>query len=263
MGMALLVLIIAAVNVASLLLVRSAARVREFSLRFALGAPTSRIVAQLLTEGLLIGIGGGLAGIALAPSAIRGLLHQLAGDQTQVAFSTAIEALLLVFNFAVAIAVSLLFSLAPALQLRRPDLTEALRQTTGTAGGGLLSLRRLVVCLQVGLSVLLLVGAGLFVRTMQRLRQVDVGFNTTRLVTFGIDPKLSGYAPMSTLAIEQRVLDALAALPFPQRTVIVLHHFEGLSYAEVAEVTRSSVPAVRSHLFRARRTLGKTLAEWR
>jgi RNA polymerase sigma-70 factor, ECF subfamily len=59
------------------------------------------------------------------------------------------------------------------------------------------------------------------------------------------------------------VTNALAALPFPQRTVIVLHHFEGLSYAEVAEVTRSSVPAVRSHLFRARRTLGKTLAEWR
>ena len=59
------------------------------------------------------------------------------------------------------------------------------------------------------------------------------------------------------------VTDALSALPFPQRTVIVLHHFEGLSYAEVAEVTRSSVPAVRSHLFRARRTLGQTLAEWR
>ncbi len=213
MAMALLVLLIASTNVASLLLVRSAARVREFSLRFALGAATGRIVAQLLLEGLLIGIAGGLTGMALAPIAIRTLIHQLAGDQTQIAFSPAIDLRLLAFSFLASVAVSLLFSLAPTLQLRRPDLTLALRQTSGTPTGGLLSLRRLIVALQIGLSVLLLVGAGLFVRTMQKLRSVDVGFNTTHLVTFGINPKLAGYAPAAIPPLQQRAIETLAALP--------------------------------------------------
>ena len=213
MSMAALVLLIASVNVASLLLVRSAGRVREFSLRFALGAATPRIVAQLLLEGLLIGIAGGLTGMLLAPVAIRTLLRQLAGDQTQIAFSPAVDTRLLLFNFAAALAVSLLFSLAPTLQLRRPDLTTTLRQTTGTPTGSLLSLRRLIVCLQIGLSVLLLVGAGLFVRTMQKLRAVNVGFNTTHLVTFGINPKLSGYAPAAIPALQQRVIDTISNLP--------------------------------------------------
>ena len=213
MAMALLVLLIASVNVASLLLVRSAGRVREFSLRYALGAASSRIVGQLLLEGLLIGIAGGLLGMLLAPLAIRALIHQLAGDFSQVPFSSTIDARLLVVNFLVAKAVSVLFSLAPTLQLRRPDLTQALRQTAGTSSGTLLSLRRVVVCLQIGLSVLLLVAAGLFVRTMQKLRAVDLGFNATHLITFGIDPKLSGYPSTALPALHQRVIDTLTALP--------------------------------------------------
>ena len=214
MSMALLVLLIASTNVASLLLVRSANRVREFSLRFALGAATTRIVAQLLIEGLLIGIAGGLTGMAVAPIAIRTLIHQLAGDQTQIAFSPTIDLRLLAFAFLASLLVSLLFSLAPTLQLRRPDLTLALRQTSGTPTGGLLSLRRLIVALQIGLSVLLLIGAGLFVRTMQKLRSVDVGFNTTHLVTFGTSPKFAGYAPASIPAAQRRILATMSALPW-------------------------------------------------
>lgn len=222
MAMALLVLLIASVNVASLLLVRSASRIREFSLRYALGAGSARILQQLLLEGLLIGIAGGLTGMLLAPAAIRALLHQLAGDRTNLAFSPSIHGRLLLFNFAVALAVSVLFSLAPALHLRRPDLTLAMRQTSGTSSGfigsvgsvgSMLSFRRVVVCLQIGLSVLLLVGAGLFVRTMQKLRAVDVGFTTTHLVTFGINPKLSGYAPAAVPVLHQRVIEMLSALP--------------------------------------------------
>ena len=160
MAMALLVLLVASVNVASLLLVRSAGRVREFSLRYALGAASSRIVSQLLLEGLLIGAGGGITGMLLAPLAIRALVHQLAGDQSQVAFFSTVDARLLIFNFLIAVGVSVLFSLAPTLQLRRPDLSSTLRQNVGTGSGTLLALRRVVVCLQIGLSVLLLVGAG-------------------------------------------------------------------------------------------------------
>jgi putative ABC transport system permease protein len=213
MTMALLVLLIASVNVASLLLVRSAGRVREFSMRYALGAGGARIVRQLLIEGLLIGIGGGAAGMLLAPIAIRALIHQLAGDQGYVAFNSSIDARLLLITFAISLVVSVLFSLAPTLQLRRLDLTLSLRQQGGTGTGAMLSFRRAVVCLQVGLSVLLLIGAGLFVRTMQNLRKVDVGFSTSHLVTFGINPVLAGYKPAAVPALHQRVIDAMTALP--------------------------------------------------
>ena len=212
MAMALLVLLMAAVNVASLLLVRSASRVREFSLRYALGADGTRIVQQLLMEGLLIGFAGSAAGMLLAPVAIQGLISYLSSDDS-VAFSSAIDTRLFLFNFAIALAVSLIFSLAPALQLRRPNLTLAMRQQNGTSTGAMLSFRRAVVCLQIGLSVLLLAGAGLFVRTMQNLRRVNVGFTTTNLITFGVNPKLSGYEASAVPALHQHLLETLAALP--------------------------------------------------
>jgi predicted permease len=192
MGMAFLVLLIAAVNVASLLLVRSAGRVREFSLRYALGANARRVVQQLLLEGLLIGIAGGVVGLLIAPVCIRILVQRLASGGT-TPFSTTLDTRLLAFNFAIALAVSVLFSLAPAMQLIRPDVVNALKQQTSTTSGGSLNFRHVIVSLQVGLSVLLLVGAGLFVRTMQNLRRVNPGFNTTHLITFRIDPLLSGY----------------------------------------------------------------------
>ncbi len=213
MGMAFLVLLISAVNVASLLLVRSAGRLREFSLRYALGANRGRILQQLLLEGLLIGITGGTAAILLAPLATRVLIGQLAGDDGDSAFSPAITASLLLFNFAVAVVVSVFFSLAPALQLLKPDLMGPMKQQRGSGSGYLLGFRRAVVCLQIGLSILLLVGSGLFVRTMQNLRHVDVGFSTDHLVTFGIDPHYAGYTAPQIPALNRQLLDTLAALP--------------------------------------------------
>ncbi|HXC95970.1 MAG TPA: ABC transporter permease [Edaphobacter sp.] len=212
MGMALLVLIIAAVNVASLLLVRSAARIREFSLRYALGANARRVIQQLLLDGLLIGIAGGAAGLAIAPTCIRLLVHRLNADGS-TGFTTALDGRLLTFNFAVALTVSVLFSLAPAVKLVRPDIVNALKQQTSTAAGASLSFRRLIVALQVGLSVLLLAGSGLFVRTMQNLRHVDTGFNTSHLITFHIDPLLSGYKADKIPLLHQTILETLAALP--------------------------------------------------
>jgi putative ABC transport system permease protein len=213
MAMAALVLLIAIVNVASLLLVRSAGRIREFSLRYALGAQAKQIIQQLLLEGLLIGLGGGAAGLLLASFGVRALVRHLDGREGTGDFSASIDARLLFFNFAIALAVSILSSLAPALQLRRPNLSSVLGQRGATGAGGALSFRRVVVCLQIGLSVVLLVGAGLFVRTMQKLRKVDVGFTTSHLVGLGINPKLAGYAPAAVAGINQRVLETLAALP--------------------------------------------------
>jgi putative ABC transport system permease protein len=212
MAMAILVLLIATVNVASLLLVRSAARVREFSLRYALGASTRHIMQQLLMEGALIGVAGGAMGLLIAPAAVRVLAKQLASDGT-TAFQTTLDGRLLAFNFAIALTVSVIFSMAPAIQLIKPDLVSSLKQQAATATGGALSLRRFIVSLQVGLSVLLLVGSGLFVRTMQNLRHVDTGFNTSHLVTFHINPQFSGYTGERIPGLHQRVLEAMAALP--------------------------------------------------
>jgi predicted permease len=212
MAMAFLVLLIAAVNVASLLLVRSAARIREFSLRYALGANARRVIQQLLLEGLLIGIAGGATGLLIAPVCIRVLVQRLDPD-TVTAFSTTLDSRLLAFNFAIALAVSVLFSLAPALQLLRPDIVNALKQQTSTITGGTLNFRRLIVSLQVGLSVLLLVGSGLFVRTMQNLRHIDTGINPSHLITFHIDPLLSGYTQEKIPVLHQRVLETMATLP--------------------------------------------------
>ncbi len=213
MAMALLVLLLAAVNVASLLLVRAASRVQEFAVRYAMGARSGRILQQLLMEGALIGLLGGAAGLLLAPAAMRLLVRQIAGTDGTTAFQATLDAPLFVFGLAVALGVSLLFSLAPAIQLLRPDLVTALKQRAATATGGVLGLRRVVVSLQIGLSVLLLVGAGLFVRTIQNLRHSDAGFNTTHLLTFRIDPQLAGYAKEQTLPIEKRLHETMRALP--------------------------------------------------
>ena len=213
MAMAVFVLLISAVNVASLLLVRSASRVREFALRSALGARTGRIVSQLLLEGLLIGIGGGAIGLAFSPMALRVLVNRLSDPDSSNPFSAAIDLRLLAFNFGVAILISLFFSLAPALQLRKLSITSTLRESTGTGSGSLLNIRRLVVCLQIGLSVILLIASGLFLRTMQKLRAVDVGFNTSRLVTFELNPTLAGYPIVAMSALHERILASLAAIP--------------------------------------------------
>jgi predicted permease len=213
MAMASLVLLLAAVNVASLLLVRSAARVQEFAVRYAMGARSARILQQLLIEGALIGVLGGAAGMLLAPAAMRLLVRRITAVDETSAFHATLDARLFFFGLAVALGVSLLFSLAPAIQLLRPDLVTALKQKASTATGGVLGLRRVVVSVQIGLSVLLLIGAGLFVRTIENLRHVNAGFNTTHLVTFYINPQLAGYPQTQLLPLEQRAMEAMRGLP--------------------------------------------------
>ncbi len=212
MAMAALVLLIAVVNVASLLLVRSAGRVHEFSMRYALGATSVRLAGQLLAEGLLIGVGGGVIGLGLAPLAMHVLITRLSSEDGVTPFSTALDGRLLLFNFAVALIFSVFFSLAPAFQLRRRDLVKGTRQTSATVTGSL-SLRQVVVGLQIGLSLLLLIAAGLFVRTLEHLRSENVGFRTDHLLAFGISPRLAGYTSDRIPAMRQEMLEALSTIP--------------------------------------------------
>jgi predicted permease len=213
MAMVTLVMAMAVVNVAGLLLVRAAIRVREFSMRFALGATNWQIFRQLLAEGLLLGISSAALGLILAPQALRALIVWMAGRNPDSAFSAALDWRVLLFTVTAALTASLLFSLAPALQFWNPRLVESLKQQTGTGSGGALQFRRTCVALQIGFSLLLMVGAGLFVRTIQNLRNVNPGFATDHLLTFGLAPEFAGYPPSQIAPVEQRALEAIAALP--------------------------------------------------
>jgi putative ABC transport system permease protein len=213
MGMVVLVMAMAIVNVASLLLVRAAGRVREISMRFALGASNGHIFRQLLAEGLLLGIASAAVGLFIAPRALRALITWMAGRNPDSAFSATLDWRVLLYTAAAALIASLFFSLAPAVQFWNPRLAESLKQQTGTGSEGALQFRRTCVALQIGFSLVLIVGAGLFVRTVHNLHNVNPGFATDHLLTFGLAPEYAGYPANQIAPLEQRVIDTLAALP--------------------------------------------------
>jgi predicted permease len=201
-------------NVATLLLLRSAARVREMSMRYALGAKSSRIVRQLLIEGGLLGAAGAAGGLALSPLLALTLVRLMtSADPGKEPYSGSVDVRVLLFTLALAMIVSVLFSIAPALHFLRPDLAGALRQSTGTASRRTQRFRKLAVGVQIALSVLLLGGAGLFVRTLRNLRDQPVGFDTRNLVTFALNPSESGYGEDKTPEIMTSALERLERVP--------------------------------------------------
>jgi putative ABC transport system permease protein len=212
MGMVLLLAAMTCVNLTSLLLVRAAARGREFAVRYAMGAGRARILRQLLIEGLLLGTMGGGLGLVLAPMAATVLVRGISGDG-DLPFSVRPEGAVLWFNLLLSVGISLLFSMAPALQMMKPDLNEALRQQSASTLGAAQRFRRTAIAVQIGLSVLLLSGAGLFVRTLHNLRAQDMGMSTDHLVEFGVSPTMAGYAQKDAPALQDRVRSVLAALP--------------------------------------------------
>ena len=213
MGMVLLLAAMTCVNLTSLLLVRAAARSREFSVRYALGAARGRVLRQMLIEGLLLGTLGGGLGLALAPTVAAFLVKQIAASSAEAPISTAPEGAVLWFNVVLSLGISLLFSLAPAWQMMKPKLSEALRQQSASTLGGAQRFRRTAIAIQIALSVLLLSGAGLFLRTLHNLKAQGMGIATDHLLGFAIDPTLAGYAPKDSLAVHNRVRSALAGLP--------------------------------------------------
>jgi putative ABC transport system permease protein len=213
MGMAVLVIAMAVVNVASLLLVRAATRVREFSVRYALGATGRQIVRQLLAEGMLLGVLGAALGIAAAPRVLQLLIRWMQGRSPgDPVFAPTLDAHVLAFAIEATLAASLIFSLAPAIQFWNPRIMNALRQT-GNGIQSSMSFRRSCVALQISLSLVLMVAAGLFVRTIENLRAVNPGFATERLLEFDLAPELAGYGPAAIAPVEQRALDSIATLP--------------------------------------------------
>jgi predicted permease len=214
MSMAGLLVMLCAINVATLLLLRAAGRAREMSMRYALGAKRSRIVSQLLVEGGLLGLAGAAAGLVLAPAVATTLVRMMTkADPGSEPYSATVDARVLLFTLGISLLVSLLFSAAPVLHFLRPDLAQALRQNAGTASKNSQRFRKLAVGAQIALSVMLLGGAGLFVRTLDNLRHQPVGFETGHLATFTLDPTISGYGEDRAAQTVTNALEALGRIP--------------------------------------------------
>jgi predicted permease len=189
-----LVLLIACANVANLLLVRAAAREREIAVRLAIGASRGRIVRQLFTESLLLSLLGGVIGVGIAAVSSRLLVDLLStGAADAIALDLTPDWRLLEFTSLVTIGTSILFGLAPALRGTAIGLTPALKQIAGRAGSSRAAVAPALVVLQVSLSLLLMAGAGLFVRTLQNLRQLDAGFRHDGVLLVNVDGRRAGY----------------------------------------------------------------------
>ena len=195
-----IILLIACSNVAGLMLARAAARQKEMALRLALGAGRARVVRQLLTESVMLAACGGILGIVFASWGVHTIVSFVSSNQPRpLAFATGIDMRVLGFTAAVSLFTGILFGLAPAFRGARVDLTPALKEGTGAAtgfghgGGRHFSIGNALVVTQVALAIVVLVGAGLMVRTLQNLRSIDVGFDSHNLVLFGINPSLAGY----------------------------------------------------------------------
>jgi len=210
-----LVLLIACANVANLLLARAASRQREMAIRLALGAGRRSLLRQLLIESLVIALAGGLLGLLVSVWTTSALLHILPADATHGWIAATLDFRTLLFTLALSVFTGLLFGLAPALQASRAEVASTLReqQAALASAGGTARFRRILVVAQLSLSLLLLVGAGLFARSLFNLLHVDPGFRTERVLTFMIDPGLNGYSNARGFALFRDLQERLARLP--------------------------------------------------
>jgi predicted permease len=203
---------LACLNVAGLFLARGSARGREIGTRLALGASRGRIGRQLLADSLLLAVAGGVLGIALAPPAMRALIGFLPRDLAANALRPSLSLPLLGFALVTSLAAGLVSGLAPALHAGRDNIVNSLRERGGTGFGGV-RLRKTIVTLQVAFSLILLVGAALFLRTLTGLLAKGPGFDTSSLLSFAIAPTQNGYSDADASRLVRRLDEQVRALP--------------------------------------------------
>jgi predicted permease len=216
MGMAVFVLLIACANVANLQLARSAARMREMSVRLAIGASRAQIVRQLLTESCLIAALGGVMGLFAARWTLHGVMAMLPASAGMQGFlSEELDPRVLMFCLAVSLATGILFGLFPALQASKADVVTALKDQAGqvSGSGSANFFRKALVVVQVALSLTLLVSAGLFSRTLVNISRIELGLRTDHLMTFSLLPRLNNYSNERVTHFHRQLVDRLAAIP--------------------------------------------------
>jgi macrolide transport system ATP-binding/permease protein len=210
-----LVLLIACANVANLLLARASARQREIALRLSLGASRLQLIRQLLTEGTMLAVMGGVAGLLLAYWA-QGALWSFRPPFLQAdAIDIQPDLRVLLFTLGVALATGLLFGLAPAVQASRPNLVTELKENPSAPASSrrLFSLRNMLVATQIALSLVALIGAGLFLRSLQNAQRIRPGFDMDRLAVMSFDLGAQGYTEERGRQFQQRVLEQVSAVP--------------------------------------------------
>jgi putative ABC transport system permease protein len=219
-----LVLLIACANVANLLLARAASRQKEIAIRLAVGASRARLISQLIFETVIVALIGGLVSVAFAWWGVRVLLAFLPKRAIPVELNVSPDWRLLLFSFGISVTAALLCGLAPAFQATRPNLTTALKNEMTAIGRVRFDLRRALVVAQVAMSLLLLIGAGLFVRSLSNLRSLDPGFVRERVLMVDVNPQASGYKG-------QRLRD------FYDRLLTRVHNLQGVRMASLANIT--------------------------
>ena len=217
-----LVLLIACANVANLLLARASARQKEIAVRLSLGATRAQLVRQLLTEGTLLALLGGAAGLLLADWAQSVLWSYRPPFLQPDAIDMHPDARVLLFTIVVSIATGVLFGLAPALQASRPDLVVELKEKTSVPAGSRspFALRNLLVAGQIALSLIALVGAGLFLRSLQNAQRIAPGFDVDHLATLSFDLGAQGYTEEHGTQFQQQILDRVSAIPGVQSATL-------------------------------------------
>jgi predicted permease len=210
-----MVLLIACVNLASLMLSRAAARKHEFAVRLALGASRFRLTRQMLVESVLLSVAGTLAGFLLAAWGSRALaafiLGQLYNIPAEINLSP--DSRILAFTAVVAVLTGILFGLAPAWRASREDPNAALQQGSRTIGRGAAHLGKALVVTQVALSLILLAGAGLFIRTLEKLRSVQPGFRITNALAVDLNPTPGGYKNLDWLSYYRELTERVSIIP--------------------------------------------------
>lgn len=214
MGTAAVVLLIACANIANLLLARGANRGLEMAVRLSLGASRRQVIAQLLTESVLLGMLGGLAGLAVAWWTLALIGSLLPGDATQV-IELGLRTEVVAFAAVTAVTTGLLFGVFPALHSTRSGLVTTIRANAGnlTVTRAAARFRAGLVTAQIALSMTLLILAGLFMRSLVNIGNVDLGLRTESIVTFAIQPEQNGYEPERSRLLFERVEQELGALP--------------------------------------------------
>ncbi len=209
-----LVLLIACANIANLLLARAAGRSGEMAVRLAIGAGRWRLVKQLLTEAGLLALLGGALGLLVARWTLD-LILTIVPDRVAQIMGVTVDYRVMLFAGAIAVGTGLLFGLFPALHSTQPDLVTALKGQAGQPGGSRTAarFRKILVTAQVGLSMMLLVGAGLFIKSLANVSRVDLGLRPEQVVTFAVSPQLNGYSGPRSLALFDRLEDELRAIP--------------------------------------------------